>query len=476
MKSDVETLNPTRVKLTVEVGYDELKPSLDAAYKSIAGQVQVPGFRKGKVPPRIIDQRFGRAAVLEEAVNDALPKFYQRAVEESEIQPLGQPTVDVSQAPDPTSGGDLKFSVEVDVVPTLELPTLEDLAVSVDDVTVGDDEVGTRLDALRERFGTLTGVDRPAGDGDFVSIDLRAEIDGEEIESAKGISYQVGQGNMIDGIDEALTGLSAGEDATFVAPLAGGERKGQDATVKVTVQSVKERVLPEADDDFAQLASEFDTLEELRADLATQAETAAKFQQGLQARDRVLEKLLEIVEVPVPASLVEAEVHRHLEQENRLEDDEHRAEVVESTTKALQSQLLLDALANREELTVEQGELVEYLVGQSQQYGMEPGQFIQMLDGSGQIPGMVGEVRRRKALAVAMEKATVTDASGNVVDLEELVGGEDEDESADPADSDSEVADDNAAPAGSEGETVDPTGDDAQQAADAAQDGEGSKA
>ena len=463
MKSDVETLNPTRVKLTVEVGYDELKPSLDAAYKSIAGQVQVPGFRKGKVPARVIDQRFGRAAVLEEAVNDALPKFYQRAVEERDLRPLGQPTVDVSQAPDPKTGGDLKFSVEVDVRPTLELPELGSVEVSVDDVTVADEDVEARLTSLRERFGTLTGVDRAVGDGDFLSLDLRAEIDGEEIETAKGISYQVGQGNMIEGLDEAVTGLSAGGSTTFTAPLAGGDRKGQDAQITVTVQSVKERVLPEADDDFAQLASEFDTLEELRADLRGQVEQSKKFEQGLQARDRVLEKLLELVEVPVPESLVEAEIHTHLERENRLEDAEHRAEIDESTRAALRSQLLLDALAEREEVGVAQEELLEYLVGQAQQYGMDPNQFVQMVDQAGQVPAMVSEVRRRKALAVAMEQATVKDASGNVVDLEELVGGTEDDETTEGAE-----AVEGAAPADEAGATVDPVGDDAQAAADAA--------
>ena len=459
MKSDVETLNATRVKFTVEVGYDELKPSLDKAYKTIGGQVQVPGFRKGKVPARVIDQRVGRGVVLEEAVNDALPKFYQQAVEASDFLPLGQPTVDVTQAPDVKDGGDLKFSVEVDVRPTIELPDLSTVAVTVDDLEVPAEEVETRLTSLRERFGTLTGVDRAAADGDFVSIDLHAEIDGEEIETAKGISYRIGQGNMIEGLDEALTGVSAEGTATFTAPLAGGDRKGEDASITVTVQSVKERVLPEADDDFAQLASEFDTLEELNADLLNQVEQAKKFEQGLQARDKVLEKLLETVEVPVPESLVEAEIHAHLERESRLEDAEHRAEIEDSTRQAIRSQLLLDALADAEEIGVDQGELIEYLVGQAQQYGMEPQQFVQMVDGAGQVPAMVSEVRRRKALAVAMEKATVTDASGNAVDLEELVGGDEDEDGAEALESGSESADE-------AGQTVDPSGEDEQAAAE----------
>jgi trigger factor len=456
VKSAVETLNPTRVKLTVEVPFDELKPSMDEAYKSIGSQVQVPGFRKGKVPPRIIDQRFGRAAVLQEAVNDALPKMYAKAAEESEIRPLGQPEVEVTEVPDPQSGGDLKFTVEVDVRPTLELPDYGSLAVTVDDVEVSDSDVDTRLDQLRERFGTLVGVDRAVADGDFVSLDIAATIGDEEIDSAKGISYQVGSGTMLDGLDEAVTGASAGDTRTFTAPLAGGEHAGEDAEVTVVVQSVKERQLPDADDEFAQLASEFDTLEELRADLRTQAERAKAFEQGVQARDRLLEKLLETVEVPVPESLVTDEVHRHLEAESRLEDDEHRAEVTEEANKALRTQLLLDAIAEKENVSVNQQELVEYLVATAPQYGMDPNAFAQAVDSAGQIPAMVAEVARRKALATVLEQATVTDASGNTVDLDALVPSE---EGADGQDAGADV------PAGGE-QAAEPGGDDSPAADD----------
>ena len=272
MKSAVETLNPTRVKLTVEVTYDELKPSLDAAYQTIAGQVNIPGFRRGKVPHRIIDQRVGRGAVLEEAVNNALPRFYGQAVEENKVRPLGQPEVDVTDVP-AEDGQELKFTVEVDVRPELQLPDYDGLTVAVDNVdgeaTAADAQ--ERLTTLRQRFGTLTGIERAAATGDFVSVDLEAKIGDEEIDSVKGISYEIGTGNMIDGLDEALVGMTAGETKTFTAPLAGGDREGQDADVTVTVQSVKERVLPELDDDFAQLASEFDTFEELQADIQAQA-------------------------------------------------------------------------------------------------------------------------------------------------------------------------------------------------------------
>jgi len=419
VKSAVETLNPTRVKLTVEVPFEELKPSLDAAYKTIASQISVPGFRQGKVPARIIDQRVGRGAVLQEAVNDALPKFYGQAVEENKVRPLGQPELDVTEVP-AEDGQELKFTIEVDVRPEITLPDYEGLAIEVDEVAASDEDVEERLTSLRQRFGTLTGVDREAQTGDFVSIDLTAAIGEDEIDAVKGISYEIGTGNMLDGLDEALVGMKAEETKTFTAPLAGGDREGEDAEITVTVQSVKERVLPELDDDFAQLASEFDTLEELKADVTAQAERAKKFEQGVQARDKVLEHLLDNTEIPVPDALVEAEVHSHLENENRLEDEEHRAEVQESARKALRAQFLLDAIVEKEEVSVGQPELIEYLVMSASQYGMDPNEFAKAVDEAGQIPAMVAEVARRKALATVLEKAAVKDTAGNEVDLNEL--------------------------------------------------------
>ncbi len=425
MKSAVETLSPTRVKLIVEVPFEELKPMLDQAYKSIGSQIQVPGFRRGKVPNRIIDQRIGRGAVVQEAVNEALPKFYAEAVEAEDVRAIGQPDVDVTAVP-LEDGQDLEFTVETDVRPDIELPELEGIAVEVDTVEVTDDDVEERLTALRERFGTLVGVDRPAEEGDHVSIDLSAEIDGEAVDSVSGVSYEVGSGNMLEGMDEALVGMAAGETREFTAPLAGGDREGQVADCTVTVQSVKVRELPELDDEFAQLASEFDTFDELRADLVTQAEQAKRYEQGVQARDRLLEKLLDTVEIAVPEGVVAAEVHSHLEGENRLEDDEHRAEVEESTRKALRAQFLLDAIAEKLEVQVEQPELIEYLVMSAQQYGMDPNQFAQALDQQGQVPAMVQEVARRKALAAVLDEAKVTDTAGAEVDLDALVPDADE--------------------------------------------------
>jgi len=420
VKSAVETLSPTRVKLTIEVSAEEFQPSLDEAYKTIGTQIQVPGFRRGKVPARIIDQRLGKGAVLQEAVNDAMPKFYGQALEEHAVRPLGQPEVDVTEVP-VEDGQSLVFTAEVDKRPEIDLPDFATLAVEVDAVTVEDADIDERLTTLRQRFGTLKGVERAAATGDFVSIDLSAQIGGEEIDTVTGVSYEVGAGNMLDGMDEALVGMSAGETKTFSAPLAGGEHAGEAAECTITVQSVKERELPELDDEFAQLASEFDTLQELKADLVKDAERGKRFGQGLQARDKVMQALLDAVEIPIPEGIVEAEVNHHLEGEGRLEDAEHRAEVDAETRKGLATQFLLDAIVEKHEIRVEQPELIEYLIMSAQQYGMDPNQFAQAIDAQGQIPAMVGEVARRKALAKVLEQATVTDTRGEKVDLESVM-------------------------------------------------------
>ncbi|WP_051620087.1 trigger factor [Haematomicrobium sanguinis] len=428
MKSAVENLTPTRVKLNVEVPLEELKPHIDQAYKSIAEQIQVPGFRKGKVPTRIIDQRVGRGYVLETAINEGLNDFYQAAVAETEIRPLSRPEVEITEVPDPTAdSGELKFSVELETRPEIDLPDYTGLDITVDAIETDEADVDAELDALRSRFGTLKPVDRPAAADDFVTINLAAKIDGEEVDSAEGLSYQIGTGNMLDGMDEALTGLSADEDATFDTKLVGGEHAGEDASVTVKVTAVKERELPEANDDFAQLASEFDTIEELRESLAEQAKEQKIVGQGIEARDKVIDKLVELVDVPVPDSVIEEQVEQHFSgpgAENAEADhdtEEHRAEVRKNTESAFRNELILDAIADKEDLQVSQPELIEYIVTMASQYGMEPQQFAQVLEQSGQVPMMIGEVRRRKALSTVLESAKVVDTNGDEVDLSSFV-------------------------------------------------------
>ena len=431
MKSAVETLDATTVKLTVEVSGDELKPSIDHAYEHIGSQVQIPGFRKGKVPPRILDQRVGRAAVVEHAVNDGLPGFYGQAVNEAGLRPLGQPEIEVTEVPaltDPAAG--LTFTAQVEVRPDVELPALDSLTVTVADVEVSEEDVDARLDALRERFGTLVGVDRPAADGDYVVIDLRAVQGETEIDSVSGVSYQIGSGNLLEGLDEALTGLSAGETTTFEAPLAGGEHAGEPAQVTVTATSVKTRDLPAADDDFAQLASEFDTLAELRDDLRAQVTRVKQQNRAVEAREALMAALKEAVEVPVPTNAVQTEVHRHLESEGRLEDENHRAEVEESTRAELVERILLDTLAEKLAVQVRQEELLDFMVNAASQYGMDPSTFVQTVDRQGQLPAMVGEVARSKAMALALRQVSVVDAAGATVDLSEFIGTDEEDAAA----------------------------------------------
>jgi len=452
--TSVEKLSPTRAKLTISVTPEELKPSITHAYSHIAEQVNVPGFRKGKVPPPIIDQRVGKAAVLEHAVNEGLDGFFRAAVAEHELRPLGKPEADIVEWPSEKDfSGDLLLAIEVDVRPDIELPAYDGLELTVDSVEIGDDEVTEELDRLRSRFGTLITVDRPAKTGDFVTLDLVAVIDGTEVDTASGISYELGSGELLEGIDEALDTLSADETTTFDSKLLGGDHEGETAEITVTVTAVKERELPEADDDFAQIASEFDTLAELTDSLKQQVARNKSFGQGNQARDLLVDKLLELADVPIAQSVIDDEVHRHLESEGRLEDDEHRAEVTEASEKAFKTQIVLDSIAEAEKVQVSQDELTQYLVQGAAQYGMEPNEFVQILSQQGQIPAMVGEVARNKALAIALGKAKVTDASGNAVDLSEFTAVPDTEETADAA-ADESVADEAAADVAPEAEAT----------------------
>ena len=429
--STVEKLSPTRVKLHISVTPDELKPSIAHAYEHIAQDIQIPGFRKGKVPAPIIDQRVGRGAVIEHAVSEGLDGFYREAVTANEVRTVGRPSAEVIDWPsDKDFSGDLKVEVEVDVRPEFDLPELSGVTVEIEPVETDAAAVDAELDRLRGRFGTLVTVDRPAAKGDFVELNLVATIDGAEIDRAEGVSYEVGSGELLEGIDEAVESLTAGEDTTFRSKLVGGDRAGEEAEVSVNVTAVKERELPDADDDFAQMASEFDTIAELRDSLAERVAEQSVFVQGAAARDKLVEALIAAVDIPVPAQLVEDEVHQHLEGEGRLEDDEHRAEVTEASEKQFRTQMILDKLAEAHDVQVSQDELTQYLIQSAAQYGMAPQEFVDALQQGNQLPLMVGEVARNKALAIALGKVTVVDTNGKPVDLTGFVAVEDEADAA----------------------------------------------
>ena len=450
MKSAVETLSPTRAKLTVEVPFEELKPSLDAAYKKIAQQINVPGFRKGKVPPMVIDRQVGRGPVLDEAVNEALPKLYVQALQDNDLQPLAQPEIEITRFEDNET---LEFTAEIDVRPEIALPEYDGIEVTVDDITVSDEDVEEQVQSLRERFATLNDVDRAAADGDFVVLDLKASKDGEVVEGAEvsGMSYQVGRGGMLEGLDEALVGMAAGDEKTFQSQLVGGDQVGEDVDVEVKVTAVKEQELPELDDEFAQTASEFDTVAELTEDVKSRLERSKRLEQAASARDAVLEKLLDMVEVPLPDTIVEAELQARrenieqqltyagMDMEQYLDSeeqtvDEFEADLEKRVRDAVAAQFILDEVAKKEQLGVDQNELSQHIFQRAQQSGQNPDEFARHMVEHNHIPEMVSEVVRGKALATIVEAAKVTDESGSHVELKLLQPdgtiGEPEDESA----------------------------------------------
>lgn len=438
MKSTVEQLSPTRVRINVEVPFTELEPDFDRAFKALAQQVRLPGFRPGKAPRKLLEARVGRGAVLEQVVNDALPSRYSEAVTASDVKPLGQPEIEVTKLED---GQELAFTAEVDVRPEITLPEFDALKITVDPIQIDDAEVDAELQSLRARFGTLTGVERAAQEGDFVSIDLSATVDGTEVPEAatEGLSHEVGSGQLIEGLDDAITGLKAGESKVFTTKLAAGEYAGKDAEVTVTVKSVKERELPEADDDFAQLASEFDTIDELKASLTEQVKRVKSVQQAEQIRDKAIEALLEQTEVPLPEKIVQAQIddtlHNAIHGLDHDEDkfaeqlteqgssrEEFDADNKSNAEKAVKTQLLMDAVADKLDIQVGQNDLTERLVLMSRQYGIEPQQLIQILQQNNQLPAMFADVRRGLTIAVVVHAATVTDTDGNVIDTTEFFG------------------------------------------------------
>jgi trigger factor len=438
VKSAVETLSPTRAKLTVEVPFEELKPSLDKAYKQIAQQVNVPGFRRGKVPPQVIDRQVGRGVVLDQAVNEVLPQKYSEALQENNLTPLAQPEIEVTKFED---NGPLEFTAEVDVKPEIVLPDYTGIEAEVDDVEVTDDDVQEQVQALRERFGTLKDVERPAGENDFVVIDLKATKDGEPVEGAEvsGMSYQVGRGGMLDGLDEAVTGMSAGDEKEFKSQLVGGDLIGQDVDVVVKVTQVQEQELPEVDDEFAQLASEFDTVEELTADIRERLGRGKRLEQAAAARDAVLEALLDKVDVPLPDGIVTDELNNRREQfeqqlafagltlDKYLEDEgqtqeEFEADLERRVRESVAAQLILDEIAAKNEYGVEQDELTQHIIRRAQQSGQDPQQaFAHLQEHPHHISEYAAEIVRGKALAEIVESAKVTDKSGNAVQLKGLL-------------------------------------------------------
>lgn len=422
MKSAVEKLSATKVKLNAKVPYEELKPSVEKVFKEFASQINVPGFRPGKAPAKIIEQRIGRGPVLEEAINDALPQLYADMLEEHKLTPLGQPHVDVTKTPNDSGpeGGDLEFDVTVEVRPEFDLPEMKGIEIKVAEAKADDAAVDEEIDKLRARFATLKPVDRAIKDGDFVTLDLKAEIDGKQIDSASQVSYEIGSGNMLDGMDKALKGMKAKATKTFTSKLAGGDHAGEEAEITVTPTAVKVRELPEVDEEFVQMVSEFDTVKELREDMAKIVAEGQAQAQAIEARDKLLEALLEKVDFPVPEGLLAQQVEAILGGKEKPTAKEKK-DAEEEATKDLRTQILLDKLAEVKEVQVSQQELMEFIIHTAQAYGIDPSQFLSNAQSSNRLPMFIAEIARNKSLALSLGDVTVKDAKGKKVDISRFI-------------------------------------------------------
>ena len=439
MPSTVEQLSPTRVKITVEVPFADLKPSMDKAYAEVARSVNIPGFRRGKVPPMVIDQRFGRGVIIQEAFNNSWQGFYGAAVTENKLAPLAQPDVEVTKLED---GDVIEFTAEVDVRPEFDLPDFSSLQAQVDALDVPDTLVDGQIDLLRNRFGSRETVERPAAEGDIVTINLVASRDGEPLADATAddVEYTIGSGQMLDGLDEAVVGLSAGESATFSSTLVSGPLKDEEADIQVTVSKVQKAELPEADDAFAQEASEFDTMEELRANVKERLTRMARLEQASQARDAVLETLIGQLDIDVPEHLLNSEIDGRRKQiteqlaQAGLTLEQYLADIDEDQTEdefwtdlenrgeqALKAQIVLDKVADEGAIDVDQNDLTQHILRKAQTEGVPPQQIADHLqEHPHHIEEYMLEIRRGKALAMIVESAIVTDSNGSVVPLANL--------------------------------------------------------
>jgi trigger factor len=445
VKISVRNLEPTKVKLTITADLEDFKPFLDEARKEIAKQINVPGFRKGHVPGKIVDQRVGFAAVAGEAVNSAVPELYSNALEEKKIHPMDQPEFDVQEVPTSTEAdATLKFVATVERRPEFKLNKFKGVEIEVEKPKVSDKDVKARLEALRQRFATLVGVDRPATKGDYTNIDLEARINDEVVDAQEGVSYEIGSGVLLDSLDEALDSLSAGEETTFEGKLESGKHKGEKAQIKVKVNSVKTQELPKLDDDFAQEASEFDTLKELKAEIRKSCEQAAEGRQATNARDAFLVKLQEEVEIPVPKGVLDKAVAEHLKgmtPDPEKATKKQKDEAQKAAEKEIRDQMVLDALAEQMDVSVSQADVTNFLISVAQQYGMDPNQFINAIVNNGQLGSAIQEVARSKGLLAGM-RAVKFVSEGEALDLSAFLSEEDEEsESVEAATKAAAVAD-----------------------------------
>jgi trigger factor len=434
--STIERLSETSAKLTFTVPFAELKPHIDKAYKDIAGKVSIAGFRKGKVPRALIDQRYGRGAVLQEAIDAVLPGAYEAAIAEQQITPLGPPEIDVTKLEDDDK---VEFTALVDVRPDFDLPDFTTIKIDVTDADVTDEQVNERVELLRQRFATYSDVDRAAKKGDYVIFDLSAAQDGKELEDsqAHGMTYQVGTGGLIDGLDDAVKGLNAGESKTFSSQLVGGVHKDEPADITITVSKVQKQELPEVDAEFAGLVSEYDTAEEMIAGLRDSLERMARLEQASQARDKALDAVIDAADFPLPESMVAGEVEARKEQitdqlsrmgmsiedylergeETTKDPEEFWADMAKHSERAIRAQIILDKIAEERAIPVSQEDLTQLLLQKAEENGSTPDEEAKHMVEHNHMAEWLGDIRRGKAVGLIVNSAKVVDASGRQINV-----------------------------------------------------------
>ena len=427
MKTTVEKLSPTRDKLTITVTPDELKPSIDHAYSHIAESVNIPGFRKGKVPPPVVIRRLGRDAVFDEALRSSLSEWYIDAIDTAGIAPIGEPDINFSEDV-PDQGQPLAFSIEIGVRPTAKLGDYKGLEVGRREPTVADADVDAELDRLRDRVATLDTVERPAQRGDFVVLDYLGKVDDEPFPGGEGRDQliELGSGRLIEGFEEQLTGASAGDEVTVNVTFPADyvpELAGKDATFDVSVSEVKAKRLPEIDDDFASEASEFDTVAELREDIASRLRHQDEHAVEREFEQAVLEAAANEAEVELPERLIHARAHEMLEQTFSAlarqgidkdtylkiagKDEEELAHEAEpEAAAALRREAVLAAVVAAEQIHPSDEELLEALTPASERDGSDPAELMERLRKAGRLEELRDDVATTQAAELLVREAS----------------------------------------------------------------------
>ena len=446
MKSTVETLEGNRVKLSVEVDAGEFESAVDAAFKKIAKEVRLPGFRPGKAPRKVLEARLGPLAGREQAFHDSLPEYYSAAVIEHDVDVIAPPEIDITGGQD---SGDVAFDAVVEVRPSVGVPGYGGLSVTLERPGVDEEALDAQIDRMRDLDSTLEEVERPVQDGDTVTIDIAGTLDGDAQPglTADDYSYTVGSGAVTPEVDEHLVGAEASARLTFEATHPDPD-EGRQLQFEVVVKDVKEKVLPEITDEWASEASEFETVAELRASLADRMSTVRKAQAQVALREKVGEALAALVTDELPEPLVSQEMQERLQdlamrlQAQGMQLDQYLAmtganpetfsqELRDTATAAVKVDLALRAVADAEGIECTEDDLQSDLEGVAERIDQDVEAVRERFERVGQISAVRSDIRKRKALEWLLERAEVLDPEGATIDRNELELPSDDDQDDD---------------------------------------------